>query len=369
MFLAPIDNGASDSHVHFVTHQLNITSKKKMKKYTLLTASLFSLFSLKAQITITQNDMPVIGDQIFQITDTSYTLDPGISGADLTWDFSSASEAFSTEYNIVDVPSTGMAAIFPGANLAISEDNVSFSFFNSNSNSFEQHGDAMSGLGFDPIVYTPASTILEFPLNYNDAFSTSYTSVMSFSAEEEGFYRIIIKHASTIDKEVDAWGTVITPEGTFDALRIRETETSSDSTFLQMTESSAPMWVGLDESISSSYAWYSPNRKMPVARFDQDGTFHYTKLGASQAGIDEEANSKQVIAYPNPVDAGYGINFRGLENISYTMYIYNANGQLIRTEKISGLNANMHTENLQSGIYHYKIVASSQQFSGSVIIK
>lgn len=340
-----------------------------MKKFILTTAVFTSALASQAQITVTQAHMPEIGDKILQFTDTMNILSPGNAGANVTWDFSQAQIHEQLEFRVVDVQSTGMSALFPTANIAMTTDDVSFSFFTSSIDKYEVNGIANGGLGMDPIVYDPSLVALQFPMNYDDNFSSSYASTFSFSAEDEGFYKIIIRHHADVEKTVDGWGTITTPFGTYQALRINEAEHATDSTFFMLTETSEPMFLGVDESFTTSFSWYTNDVKLPVATFDQNGDFSYSKPNNGNTGIEDQQTSSKVISYPNPVDAGYGFTFLGLANMDYELFMYDTNGKLIKQEKVSGLNVNISTEGLQPGMYYYNVVATSKNYNGSLIIK
>lgn len=340
-----------------------------MKKVTFITAALVSVWAAQAQITITQNDMPQVGDKITQFTDTTIT-DAGMAGANVTWDYSQAQIHESIEFRMVDVASTGMAALYPNANLAMTTDDVSFSFFNSTSSKYSINGLADSGSGLDPIFYDPEMVVLEFPLNYNNSFSHAYSSVTSFNGDSDssGFYRLIIRHHAVLEKVVDGWGTIKTPFGTHQALRLKETETATDSVFVQLTETSQPMFMGEDESATVSYAWYTNDIKFPVAVLDQYGNFSFVKK-PENSSIEEHKKIAKLISYPNPVEAGYNFSVLGLNDMNYTMNIYDTQGKLVKSEKINGLHVSIPTDGLAPGTYHYNVLATSKSYNGSIIIK
>lgn len=339
-----------------------------MKQLTFITAATLLAFATQAQITVTRNDMPVIGDKITQATDTVNITSAGMAGENITWDFSNAVAQKTEEYTAVDVTSTGLAAIYPEANIALTTDEVSFSFFNINENTLEINGVAASMEGIEPIVYDPALVALEFPLNYGDSYTHDYASEMSFLSEEEGIYKIFVRHHATVEKTVDGWGTITTPYGTFQALRVKETENALDSTFFQTAPGATPIFVGVDESMTVSFDWYSNDVTMAVATFNQEGEFTFAKP-RSQSSVDEQTKASKLITYPNPVEAGYGFTMQGLVDMDYTMYIFDVNGKLVQTKNVSGLNVNVSTEGLQPGQYFYQMVAPSKIFNGSVIIK
>lgn len=341
-----------------------------MKKYTLLTATLFTAFVSQAQITITATDFAAIGDHIVQYTDTATISDPGAAGANVTWNFSAAQKQQQIAIDAVTVNSTGFENDFPTATLAMTEDGgQSYAFFSISNTTYESLGFGANAPGIEPMIYDPALPEYTFPLEFNDASSSSYSSTITMDASDMGMYRLIIRHHGTFEKQVDGWGTLITPTATYPALRVKVTENAVDSTFMQMTEDSEPQFMGESSGTVVTYAWLAKNGKLPVAEFD-NGYFRFLE-STSHAAVDEHSTAQAPIAYPNPSQAGQGFRFSGLDDATYTLYLYDVNGKCLYGKKGQGTNLTVETEGLATGIYHYVLAheAQAKPHTGSVLIK
>ena len=111
-------------------------------KHTLLFTLSLPLISLWGQITIDQSDMPSVGDYIPRKSDTMTVLPgPGGSGPNQSWNFTALSNyVISENTNVVSVGSTPNGNQFGNSNMAMTNDNASYLYFNSNAQSFSTQG-------------------------------------------------------------------------------------------------------------------------------------------------------------------------------------------------------------------------------------
>ena len=73
---------------------------------------------LHAQLTLTEADMPVVGDTILYAVDTLIVgLEPGMAGADQSWDFTQLGVTFFTGTTYILPEDAPMNESFPTANL------------------------------------------------------------------------------------------------------------------------------------------------------------------------------------------------------------------------------------------------------------
>lgn len=240
-----------------------------MKKlYILLFSFLMIISLLKSQVSITGSSMPQSGDTLRYSVgsmDTTLLLNYQNSGPNQTWNFDSIIpnsqgvtkfEASSqTPYwlfvqgkmgeKIADTISLG------GFDLT----NV-YNFYNSNSSEHAVDRRAMSLAGLPiPIIapFQDKDEVYQFPLQYGDrdssTFSFTYglTIPVTFYYSSSG-YRI---------NDVDAWGSLTTPYGTFSCIRTITDIVSSDSIDFNGTSLGFP-------NHQREYKWLSPNESLPI---------------------------------------------------------------------------------------------------------
>jgi PKD repeat protein len=212
-----------------------------MKKITTLLWVVFITFAANAQITIINTDLPGSGDTLRYSTSNLDTLTENtysITGANVTWDFSHLEATGQAVDHYKPSLQTPYAGFFFGINRygKLEADSIGFGqfmfkdvyrFYKNSSSKFEIEGVGMKYSGFPiPSYYADADELYQFPLNYNDYDSSTFSYTLSLltlgTLQTEG-YRI---------NSVDGWGQITTPYGTFNALRVTTDIVSRDSVAL-----------------------------------------------------------------------------------------------------------------------------------------
>lgn len=321
----------------------------------------------QAQITILASDFPSAGARITGYTDTSNVDHPGNGGSAQTWDFSQAQPHDTVQIEVVDIASTDWADDFPTATQAVTDDGVNYGIYSLQSGSYRLQGIATDDMPA-PLVLSPPMVDYIFPLTYNANFSGERNVTVAIPGfPGSGFYQIIVQRQEEVQKLVDGWGTVTTPLGTFQALRVKETALGVDSMFQQLTETSEPEFMEEQRDTVVKYIWLAKDRKFPVAEFE-DGEFRYARV--DNLTVDETDTSILPTPFPNPVNAGDPIVF-SLNGGKFTFMLFDTAGRQISTKSVSGNTWLMPTQGLAPGIYRYSLISENlnRSHSGSVIIR
>lgn len=188
------------------------------------------------QITITQADMPGNGDTLrYSLAAPGGTLPFNLSGANQVWDFSALTP---TSQDIDDFKAsllTPYAFFFLGLNKygrkitdsigvgAFSFKDI-YNFYRKTAQVFDVEGIGLRFQGIPlPAYYTDRDELYQFPLTYlrRDSSTFKFTiSLPTLATYSQVGYRI---------NEVEGWGTIMTPFGTFNCLKIKSTVISADS--------------------------------------------------------------------------------------------------------------------------------------------
>lgn len=280
-----------------------------MKKlYTLLTLIVFG-FEANAQITLLSTDMAQIGDHIVRYVDTIPSYGPGGAGANQIWDFSNAVIEDTAETWVVSVGSTPYASTFVGSDIAMHNGEGSYLYFQTSSVTLTTTGAAGDLLATGEIIQAPFSNNLQlqvFPRQFGNYFNDTY----SFQAEADGaafsVYRIRLTHSGHVYDTTDAYGTLITPYGTYDALRVKVTDYTTDvievklASFLPWT----PFTTVQDTSVS--YTWHAKQEKLAIAEFSYDSIGNPKQLVFSTVpppiatDVVSNESSSSTYLYPSP---------------------------------------------------------------------
>ena len=250
--------------------------------------SLFTLLAILltctafGQITITNSNMPGSHDTIRYSGATPNSINYDTTGANITWDFSNlvATSQGLYEYkpglqiNPIYSAFFGLTSygrlVADSVSLGIATLKNIYDFYQNSTSAFKAVGRGLSYQGIPiPSNYSDDDEIYQFPLNYTDHDSSTFEVSFDLSTTLQLFqkgYRI---------SDVDGWGTVITPHGTYNCLRIVSSIYEHDS--LVFNGFSLP---GFDR-VSREIKWLSTNEKIPVVEVDGavfNGTFNPNTL-------------------------------------------------------------------------------------------
>jgi hypothetical protein len=342
------------------------------------------------QITVQNITIPKVGDTLRTATDN---LPSNITitnpGANQTWDFSNLVAPFVTE-TVLLPPSEGMSAFqFPTATYMIKQtDNAEFYFRNTNNQTLQLGftGEAPGGLGINILAkYVPPQIDKQTPMSYGDQLSSSTSIDIPFSSSiipDSILNQLPIRPDSirisatfAIETNVDAWGKLTIPGGTYDVLRQKRTtianrklEIKAGLSFWIDVTSAFPLpgITGLDTTVV--YEFWSNVAKEAIAivsvsepqstqatsvQFKADSnviTSAYTKPTTKTGNIH---------AYPNPAIGSVRFDIVGLTPGNYTVKIINILGMSVWSEKyyISGSRTvRVELDNFKRGTYLYALI-------------
>ena len=221
-------------------------------KILIIIAILFP-FIASSQITLNVADFSDGGDTVRMSNSTDLTIDFVTTGPNQNWDYSNltadsqtlldyqetssmsflaqvifgtfaASDYQATNY----ISSTALPLDQIGGFLPVNITDV-FQFSKNSADSITSIGMALSIDGNEvPFKSDTIETRYKLPLNYNDSYSSRGYTNLDMNPFYNGIW-IQYKQRSSV---VDGWGNIVTPYGSFDALRIDHFITETDSLFV-----------------------------------------------------------------------------------------------------------------------------------------
>ena len=291
-----------------------------MNKFLLPIALVFST-ALTAQITITSADMPNAGDSVLiSVANSIDTNDINLTGANFTWDYSTLIPTFQ-RYENFDSPltfPTPFNLIFNPFNTTYGNENniltslpipgvtldMAYDFLKESSSKFRQIGAGYTINGAPlPFLYTSDDVIYNFPMDYLDTDSCDYKFALPIPTI--GYYGQDGHRVNV----VDGWGTLITPFGTFNTLRVKSTISAVDTLALDI------LGFGSDIPRPTRYEfkWLANGMQIPVLKVDATdvlGTITINNVeyqdtllpGVPQLSIaDYSTEDFNSLVYPNPI--------------------------------------------------------------------
>lgn len=351
-----------------------------MKKLYTTLLLVCSMFLTKGQVTLTTTDLTHSGDQYVVSNGVAFSgMDPTLTGPNYVWDYSMLTSSSQTIDTIFDESATGSLlslyfidnAFNPnrsnqahhGNSFAVGQVNVSdvWDFFYNTSSSFNQPGFGAIVNGAPlPIAFNQKDYIYNFPLTYNSSnvSPTGYTIDLTTTL---GIYYSVRKERSNI---TDGWGSVTTPYGTFDALRVKSTIVEVDSFYVD----SLGFGFATPAITTTEYKWLSPGKGIPVLQINTSvggivSQITYRDTLQSTGIAYQNQNISGLVVFPNPTAKELFLKYTVATNDPLAIEIYSTAGQLVGRESVGENIAgeikiqriDLEKYNLKSGNYMLKL--------------
>lgn len=329
-------------------------------------------------ITITVADMAQVGNVIQRKADTMTVITgPGPAGPNQSWVMTALSNFVINENTTVSLPSaTPYAAQFAGSNLAMTNDNVNYIYLNQNSGSLTTQGGVGSLFGLTITApLNPDLTLHQFPRIYGSNFTDTYKTDITFSGTSINplVNQVRYKRVGTVIDNTDGWGTITTPNGTYDVLRVKREDRSIDTVWILPFIGFPPQWqvFSTKKDTSYSYQWLGNNMKLPVAELnydslDQPKSFKWTLLPPPVVGVNE-AEAMSLSIFPNP--ASDHLLLRGIPGqIEGTFGLTDALGRTVRNVMVGAKNNRVSLSGLSPGLYFWSFDGGAFRQRGQVLI-
>ncbi|MEO8588428.1 MAG: hypothetical protein ABI432_03595 [Flavobacteriales bacterium] len=304
---------------------------------------------LVAQPIIDLPNMPMTGDvvTIGLCTDPiDVALLDASAGAMQTWDFSGLTESSEEQFLFVDPSSTPWASDFSNSNLCWISWDGSHSYYVLSPSALETEGYASIITGTPPedtakfLINVDTERLQELPYTYGDGFVDDFSG--TFSAI--GFVGTM---NGTVDQQVDGYGTLILPTGTYtNVVRYHFDLLQNNTLFGSTTQSTKEHWgwfsadhrfwllqmeINIDGLGSSEQVWYNKDPAL-----------------AEPNGLPEsEANSVSI--FPNPVQPGSSAYITGMDLAHVRAQVIDATGRNLRMFPFG--TTRIDTEGLAPGAY------------------
>ena len=350
---------------------------------------LFAAGTANAQITLSGGDFPH-APTIYLMSDaTAYQgMDASLTGANYSWDFSMLSTTTIGQHDDTIFDDSGMNIIYTlvfgdngiaphrsnhsrhGADFnlggQISITNV-YNFYYNSSNDYHQSGfgSEINGVPL-PTPYTPHDIIYKYPVNFGNVDSSA--SGYEVSLPNLLYYSISKNRIN----EVDGWGTVITPNGTYDVLRLKSTIYEHDSVYLD----TLGFGYGFDVPTQIEYKWLAQGEGVPVLQVNEVGgtVTTVTYKGINDVGVSSAPKKDfSFLLFPNPVSELLFLDFTMQIPGKAEIIVTDVNGNIISTttKEVSGGDQRFIVNlpvDLASGTYLVKVTAEKESAVKSFVV-
>lgn len=233
--------------------------------------------------------------------------DFGIDGEAADWDFGTASVELAGTAIFALAQNTPHAADYPSANIAlqvITDAGITYDYFEVSSVGINKLASGIGGL--NEVVYSDASTLLQFPFSYGSAFVDDYTANGT---------------PSTLTRTCTGWGTLESVSGITDNV-------------LKVTSSNGEM------------DWYRSDPVEPLFHIGADNV--KVVWERITIGLAEQRGLVPLTLVPNPATTGFRIP--GLEGTA-SFRVIDALGRSVTAGRASGPQQVIDVSALTPGVY------------------
>lgn len=329
------------------------------------------------QITVDQSDMPSAGDTIRKSIGLDIDLtDPEDTGEDYLWDYSQlipAVQVVDTFVTVTQTPFFYWPFFLLSANLAspLIQDSPFpqlpltdvYGFFNKTGSKYEDVGFAATLFGIPlPFKYDDNDVLYKFPMNYGDVDSSE--SGYEFGIPDVAYIKVEKKRINT----VDGWGTLLTPYGSFEVLRVKSEVTEYDSIYLDTLGIGVPVTREFIE-----YKWVGKGHGLPLLLVTDNllgfVVEYIDSVRTITVGGEEDYPlvNTEASVFPNPTNKIINIKFEGSPGGEAVIRLYEMKGKCLFESKIFGtsrVTVDLEQLNLKPGQYLIKI-----DHNGKIITK
>jgi hypothetical protein len=334
---------------------------------------IFSLSS-QGQVIITGNDMPEPGDTVRR----SMTLDiQGIdyeaTGEFFYWDFSGLSAMIQQVDTFVEVSATPLLYqavfnnqfIFPDYKATVAKKLTEFNlipgldvsdayqFYRLAGDEFREVGVGVTLMEVPlPVSYQDIDTLYRFPLEYGNMDSSN--ALLSINVPGLGYLEVDRKRKNT----ADGWGTLLTPYGEFQALRVKTEIEEYDSVYIDSLNTGFPV-----DRQYVEYKWMTNGIPQPLLTITVEGP------SVTASYVDSVRNAFQGLGqgqipgfdfnfFPNPASGHVTVNYELNEPAMVSLSLYTLEGKevtrITSDREVMGQHnkvINLDALNLKPGLY------------------
>lgn len=347
----------------------------------------FGISACFGQIIVNQSDLPAPGDTVrLSMAAGLGSLDPAATGQAYTWDFGSLTPMSQQVDTFINVSATpflfqlvfnnptdpnkathaqlmSTLDVVPGLSL-----NGVYSFYRSTSSiySFVGYAGEFNGIPL-PAKFSSPDILYKFPMQYGHADSA--LAILDFSLP--GLGAVYIERYRR--NYVEGYGTLITPYGENQVLKLRSEITEYDSVYLDTLGQGIAI-----TRIYTEYKWIGKGFDLPLLQITQEGSLqtiaYVDSVRNPSANIPEQTNKRLGLkAFPNPASGDVTLTFNMEWGAYPSIGIFDLMGREIATKKLAYLSPGTHQVVLDQDIFpfssgNFLIRLSLPEGSSSVMV-
>ena len=367
-----------------------------MQKSILILFFFFISNSLFSQITVTDSDLMIIGDEFYQGKDDSPSIILGSPGGNKTWNFSFLNAIDQDTISIVSPSVTPYASSYPNADLCMVEQEDGWGGPTTNYTYMTKNSSGIYVLGENDVVLPTLSMFVPFPLSFGSTYVDGPTA-----ADDEIYYgwqldwyfpdtlaplftggtchtidSALVSAVITNNFDVDAWGTATMPDGNdYDALRVLVEQDYSYTIQIYCSDTltgTGSGWFpgGGDTDISNEIHFLSnhPDIRYSLVTLSMDSTFVESAAFLNGSALSSVNTIESNIFNVYPIPSSYNITIETKNTSSNRYELFDLNGKLLKQDKFYN-STQVNLSNMIKGTYLLKVYDEIGYVNKKIIVE
>lgn len=329
-----------------------------MKKLYTISLALLSAIAVLAQPTITEVNMPQLGDMptrgICSDIPNALTLNAE-TGANYSWNFSGLTEISTATFDFIEAADSYWPGDFTGStHCGIAPDEDAYTFYSISNAALETDGYRVIVAPGDTVEqdYTDSEIILDLPATYNSSGTDNFSGP-GFAASTN------ITASGTLSYTCDGYGTLQLPNGTYqNVLRYHadRSETLSVSGFPAGTVAKEQwIWVSADYRF---WLLLMENISDPINGASSTVWYQKTPIAVNPTGI-ADVSEEGFSVYPNPVAANGTLQLSSALNVDESVQLFDTQGRMVKN--MNEATSAVSLDGVNAGIYVMKVLNGNGQ--------
>ncbi|MGL5892735.1 MAG: T9SS type A sorting domain-containing protein [Bacteroidia bacterium] len=353
-----------------------------MKK-TFYFISLCAVTVCNAQPVINETDVFTPGSSCLYGFTSLPNITAGNPGASQTYSMTGLTPNFTVTQEVTTPANSPFGQAFPGNTVLVANQGTQgASYFTKNSTALMLTGmitpDFNNPNLFLEEPYTPALLVVDFPISYAQTNNgISYHEITFYVGIDlgDGWITDSIRRRVTdvYNYEIDGWGTLTTPTGTYSVLRQKTTTVSSDTSDHYRSDINA--WVTAHEitqGLSVSYTFWAAGQSFPIAEMgdiDDDGIIESCGWAINIASsLPNSASSIPAFdVFPNPASGIVTLVSKADENTTWTLL--DMNGRKVVSGSIVNEQETLDFQSITEGVYLLQLESPEGIASKRLVIR
>lgn len=358
---------------------------------------LFLEASLFSQITLDKNDFADAGDTArISISAANFNIDYSYTDTNALWDYSDL-EWQTQQVNEFLNPlfiNPAYSLVFANtpitpnrSNVATQEGNLlteipllnsifteSYNFYYKTDSFYRWRGIGMRVSGFpSPVPMNHSDTVYHFPIQ----FGNKDTSRADYDVDipQLGSYT----HKQVRYNHVDGWGTLITPFGSFDVLRLVSEVRGSDSLYID----SVQFGFKVNNAVNREYKWLGKGQLVPLLQinttqvsvgpfpgfeFVTEVLYRDSTRNLATDLQDETTSEVALNIFPNPSGGTVFVSFSS-EPTDVTVNLYDITGKLVLENPAVSKLTKLDLQHFQKGMYTLCIESGNKRQYRKIVLE